>query len=161
MPKFLHAIHHLCFHARQNWDNRIREAFGQDFFLPDEVITGNTSTCLRPSSCTQLSNWSVKLSVVNHIFCILSFLYLRFFPLFSWVSSLGNCIFSSSYYRGTMEWKSHSYFSLTHSLNTINFSFDAFFLSALITLPQEMRTNKSSTRVEEQGTDQILYNDIL
>lgn len=83
------------------------------------------------------------------------------FPLLSWVRGLGNCIFSFSYCRGTIEQKSQCCFPLTHSLNTINFSFDAFFLSALIMLPQEMRANKSYPGVGEQGTDQILYNAVL
>ena len=74
---------------------------------------------------------------------------MKYFFLFSGVRGIGNCTFSCSYYTGTTEWKSNSNFSLTHSLNTINFSFDAFFLSAVIMLPEETRTNKYYARVEK------------
>lgn len=96
-----------------------------------------------------------------------SFLHILYFVLsvseliFPCFPGLANCIFSFSYCRGTIEQKSQCCFPLTHSLNTINFSFDAFLLSALIMLPQEMRANKSNPGVGEQGTDQILYNAVL
>lgn len=100
-------------------------------------------------------------SCLHILYFVFSVTELNFSPLLSWVSGLENCIFSFSYYRGTTEWKFQYCFPLIHSLNTINFSFDAFFVSALIILPQEMRANKSYTRAEEQGTDQISYNAIL
>lgn len=89
----------------------IRAAFGkQTGFYPSSG--SNPHECWHVLTSTNMLAFRLKQGVPGAacIFYILSFCDWANFPLLSWVSGLGNCIFSFSYCRGTTEWKSQACF---------------------------------------------------